>query len=617
MTALFRRQAAELPSASTADDEDYAEKRAEKRRMSFWDLFFLAAAGVVGSGWLLGAANAEQGAGPWAVFSWLIGGALILTIAAVMVELSARQPKTGGLTFLPFQTCGPLLATVVAAGLWVFYAVSPASQGLPIVQGIVEWTRRPGRLGLIRTIGDSTILTGKGICLAALCMLLISAVNLLGPRLFLRVNNVLTAFKIAVPLTLVLLLAWAATQHLLHAGHVTPPPPGRAGHASSFDVVSVFTTLTSSGLIYAYLGFQGPLDFAGSVKRKGRWQGKNEAVRLRRAVYGTVCGSIILYTALQGIIIYLGHNGVKANGSPYIQFIHMAAPAWLAGPFTWVLHLDMVLSPVGAAMVFTYVLTREVAALSRVHLTHRGLQKRSRSEVPVPGNRLKQRLGERLDVYWLILLIDFLLSGVALLCFAGGWTALTAATSVLALVVYATPSVVLAALHRTKQIPVPLSGWRRSLPEVAFVLIAVIFFLTSWAQLWPGMAAFTVGCVVLFALPVVTAGERWYDATAYVRQFRHIRTNPAAKSAVVLFGFFAGLTLASLPYYTPPWQHASRLASVIQLASAVPVVILAMVVFRWLVRLSADYMKDNPPTLPNSRKSPGTPMSPSVTALGE
>lgn len=592
MTALFRRQAAEGASGSTG-----AEAQAEKRRMSFYDLFFLAAGGVVGSGWLLGAAQAGLGAGSWAVFSWLIGGALMLAIAVVMVELSARQPKTGGLTFLPFQTSGPLLATVVAAGVWVFYAVNPASEATAMVRGIYDWT---GWQGLVS--GDR--LTWDGIGWAVLGILLVSAVNLLGPRLFLRVNNILTAFKIVIPLVLVLLLVYAEIHpiqpaHL--ADHISPVSDGPAGTASHFDVVSVFTAVTSSGVIYAYLGFQGPLDFAGSVKREGRWQGRNQTVRLRRAVLGTVCGSVILYAALQFIVIYLSHRGVElaGNDSLYTQFVKMAAPGWLAGPFTWALNLDMVLSPAGTAMVFTYVLTREVAALSRVHLTHRGLQKRSRSEIPVPGDWLKNRLGERLDVYWLILLIDFLLSVVALLCFAGRWIELGAVPSILALVVYATPSVVLAALHRTKQVPVPLSGWRRGLPEVAFVLIAVIYFLAGWDLLWPGMVALTVGCVVLFALPVVAAGARWYDATAYVGQFRKTRKSPAAKSAVVLSGFFAVLAFASLPdKYVGP-KHP-----VIVLASAGPVVILAIVAFRWLVSLSVEYMADNPPTLPNSATAP-------------
>lgn len=593
MTAIFRGQDSESPSVST---DDRAEEEADKRRMSFYGLFFLAAGGVIGSGWLLGAAQANLGAGSWAVFSWLIGGALMLLIASVMVGLSSRQPKTGGLIFLPLQTSGPLLATVVAAGLWVFYAVNPASEATAMVRGIAQWTAQPGLVSF-----HSDRLTWEGIGLATFLIFLVTLVNLAGPRLFLHVNNALTIFKIAVPIVLVALLAYA---EIRSPGRASPISSGHAGQASHFDLVSVLTTVTSSGVIYAYLGFQGPLDFAGSVRRQGRWGDKSQTVRLRRAVYGTVCGSIFLYAALQFIVIYLTHHGVAVDGktSPYTQFVQMVAPRWLAGPVNWALHLDTVLSPAGSALVFTYVLTREVAALSRAHLTHRGLQKRHCSVILVPGRWLRRRLGERLDVYWLILIIDFFLSGLALVCFGGRWVDLGAVTSILALAVYATPSVVLVALHRKNLLPTPLPGWRRALSMGAFVSIAVIFVLAGWDRLWPGMAALTVACVVLFALPVVTGGSRWYDATAYVSQSGDLRRSPAAKSAVILFGFFAVSALASLPN-----KYAWPTHPLPQLASALPIGVLAVITFRWLVSLSEKYMGDNPPTLPNMPKSSEEP----------
>jgi len=127
----------------TAQAQPSAEEKSERRRMSFYDLFFLAAGGVIGSGWLFGAVQADQGTGSWAVLSWLIGGALMLVIVAVMVELSTVVPKTGGLTFLPLQSSGPLLATVVAAGVWVFYAVDPASEAVAMVRGLAAWSRWP------------------------------------------------------------------------------------------------------------------------------------------------------------------------------------------------------------------------------------------------------------------------------------------------------------------------------------------------------------------------------------------------------------------------------------------------------------------------------------------
>src|ERR1700677_3788020 len=119
------------------------ENRASEGRMSFWDLLFLAAGGVVGSGWLFAGTRADAAAGSWALGSWLIGGLLIVAVTAVMVEVSTKVPKTGGLIFLPLQTSGPLFATLVAAGVWGFYAANPAGECTSMVKNLAAWGKWP------------------------------------------------------------------------------------------------------------------------------------------------------------------------------------------------------------------------------------------------------------------------------------------------------------------------------------------------------------------------------------------------------------------------------------------------------------------------------------------
>ncbi|MBR7832890.1 APC family permease [Actinospica durhamensis] len=586
-------------SAPAAESLDAPERRADRRRLSAPALFFLAAGGVIGSGWTLGGLLADQGAGSWAVFSWLIGGGLMLVIASVMVILSTVAPKTGGLIFLPLQASGPVLATVVAAGLWVFYAINPASEAVAMTRALSGWTQARG---VIPAHGNG--LTGTGLGWAVALMLAVTAVNLLGPRLFLVVNGVLTVFKILVPVLIVLLLLYAELHPSGRAIHVSaaPAPLPTASVASSGassssghnDLATVLTTVTANGVIYAYLGFQGPLDFAGSVRRSGR----GEAARMRRAVYGTVCGSILLYVALQLVVVYLRHHTGSAQ-TPYTDFAQTVAPSWAAHPMSILINLDQVLSPAGAAMVFTYVLTREVAALSRAHLTHRGLQMSRYSVIAVRGARLRRLVGERLDVYWLILIVDFVISTVALLCMDGNWIVLGSITTVLALVVYVTPSVVLAALGRGARRDT-VRRRHRVLAEAAFVSIAVIFLLAGWDRLWPGMTALTVGCVLLFGMPKWADGRRWYDARLHAPQLLRLRGEHAnsARSAWLLYGFFGVITLVSL---LNEFVWPTHLA--VRLATAVPVAALAAVVFRALVDLSEQYMAVHPPTLPEPMRA--------------
>ena len=579
------------PPSPAASPPAQAQDRAEARRLSAFSLFFLAMGGVLGSGWMLSMVPSGNRIGLGLPLGWLLGGVLMLLVVTVMVELSTTAPKTGGLIFLPLQSSGPLLATVVAAGLWVFYAVNPASEAAAMIRGLVQWLdwhglTRPG------TSADSLTWTGRG--LAVLFVALIAAVNLLGPRWFLRINAVLTLFKLLVPLLVIALTVYAWTHH----SSVRLGQPASAGSTGDPVLFPLLTSITGGSIVYAYLGFQGPLDFAGNVRR----QGIGEAARLRRAVYATVWGSILLYVSLEAVTVYLrlhtgqGPNSSNTSASLYTAFAQHAVPGWFGQLVGTLINLDSVLSPAGSALVFTYVLTREVAALSRAHLTHRGLQTSRYSVIPVaarPG--LRRLFGERLDVYWLILFWDCCLSAALLLFFHGNWNALSSLTSVLALVVYGTPGVVLAALYRRQGRVDRHARLYQLLAGTVFAAVAFAYFLGGWHQLWPSLAGLSAGCLVLFAVPAVFPGSRWYDAKSFASQLMHPRRNPSAQSALVFYGFFAVATLASLPvtYLWPGPDHNRA-----RLCCAVPIGVLGYAVFRRLVSLSVQYMEAHEPTLP-------------------
>lgn len=115
----------------------------------------------------------------------------MLLIAAVMVELGIAVPKTGGLIFLPLQAAGPLVATVVAAGLWIVYAVNPASEAVAMVHGLAYWFPSLLRNGeVLRNVAAPTPQSMEhaydfsmtGVLWAVVFMALIVGLNLLPPR---------------------------------------------------------------------------------------------------------------------------------------------------------------------------------------------------------------------------------------------------------------------------------------------------------------------------------------------------------------------------------------------------------------------------------------------------
>ncbi|MEU6770145.1 APC family permease [Streptomyces sp. NPDC046759] len=542
-----------------ADYED------EQRRLSVFHLVGLAAGGMIGSGWLLGANEAFHRAGSDAYLAWVFGGLLMLLIAAVMVELGTVAPKTGGLVFLPLQSSGALVATVVAAGLWIFYAINLSCEAVAMTRGL-SWKVR----GLL---DPSQALTLKGWGYALGFMAAISAVNLAAPRIFFRINSWLTVVKVVIPVLTVALLIAAGFDH--HSPHASGGGTGKGAGAALAAVVD-------SGVIFAYVGFQGPLDFAGNIKRWER--GIREAARLRRAVFGTITGAMVLYISLQ--VVFTKYqaaywNPAGTEPSPYAQFAFALSLWWLL----WLLRIGAVISPMGAGLVFAHALTREVAALSRAHLTHRGLQ-----------TAHKASLRRRYDVYWLVLVVDFFVAGIALLAVGGSWNSLVAITGVLTLVVYAVPGVVLVSLRDH------LTGWsrlRRGVREVlaraGFALIALILYGAGWASLWRGMATLTAGCALLLCLPILArwlpAFGRMYDAKVHVTRFRLWRTSPAAQAALWLTGHLALLTLLTLLGNSSVHVLPKLLGGFLAVAAA-------LVAFEGLVDASRRHMAEVAPMLP-------------------
>lgn len=67
-----------------------------QRKMGTFALTMTGIGSIIGSGWLFGAWKAAQIAGPAAIFSWVIGMVVILTIALSYAELGAMFPQAGG-----------------------------------------------------------------------------------------------------------------------------------------------------------------------------------------------------------------------------------------------------------------------------------------------------------------------------------------------------------------------------------------------------------------------------------------------------------------------------------------------------------------------------------------
>jgi amino acid transporter len=291
------------------------------------------------------------------------------------------------------------------------------------------------------------VLVAAGLCVA------LTALNWFGVRLFGRVNNLVTVFKIAVPVVTVVALIASGFQ------------PGRLtdhGGFAPYGYGAVLTALAAGGVVYSVNGFQAPIDFSGEARDPRR--------TVPLAVLAGIGLAVPLYLALQVAYLFSvpaaqlagGWSGVNFD-SPFGQLALLLNPHWLAA----VLYADAVVSPGGSAYVGVALDARHTYALAKNRLLPRSVMHVDpRSGIP------RRALALNLGVI-VVFLLPF-----------GGWTDIVAVMGDLYLLLYASAAV--AAGGFLVAAPDRLSGWVPGLRWIApasFVVATEFVYWSGWTQM--------------------------------------------------------------------------------------------------------------------------------------
>src|SRR6266478_9115193 len=90
-----------------------------KRSVGFYGLMFVSLGSIIGSGWLLGALNAAQVAGPASILSWILAAAMLALLALTYAELGATYPVAGGSARFPYYSHGPIAGFTAGWASWL------------------------------------------------------------------------------------------------------------------------------------------------------------------------------------------------------------------------------------------------------------------------------------------------------------------------------------------------------------------------------------------------------------------------------------------------------------------------------------------------------------------
>jgi len=236
---------------------------------------------MIGAGIFVLPGDAIEGAGSFAVLSFLVGGAIALLTALSASELGTAMPRSGGAYFYVNEAFGPLLGSVAGWANWMGLAFASAFYMVGFGRYVVNIAGLPGGFLVFGVVVPWTKLIGL------LGAALFIFINYVGAKETGRLQNIIVVILVII---LTVFTAYGATR----ASVANLPPPKGFG-----------PMLTTTGLIFvSYMGFVQITSVAEEIKEPGK--------NLPRAVIG----SVLIVTVIYALVLIVMSAAVEPG---YIQ----------------------------------------------------------------------------------------------------------------------------------------------------------------------------------------------------------------------------------------------------------------------------------------------------------
>jgi amino acid transporter len=422
-----------------------------KRELGLVGATWASETSIIGSGWLFGSLYASQAIGGASVIAWAIGGVIVIVLALCHAELGAMYPVSGGTARFPHFAFGSVagigfgffayVQAVTIAPIECFAFMQYASYYWPSIYDPVKGN-----------------VTGTGFALTIVLMAVFTAVNFLAMRIFARVNNVITWWKVAIPVLAIIVLLFKFHGSNFTAGGLGFAPGGIKGLTAA---------LPAAGIVFAFSGFEQADQLAGEIKNPGR--------NLPRAIIIAVLIGTAIYCLLQIAFIGAmpasqlthGFAGITDAGilaGPFAGLAGIVGLGWLAT----VLRIDAFVSPSGTGLIYVTGTSRVSYGLSR--------------------NRYYPQIFGRVNangVPWVGLLFAFVIGLFFLLPFPS-WHSLVGLITAASVLMYAGAPLSLGAFRG--QVPDADRPYRMPaaavLTPVAFILADLLIYWSGFEVLW-------------------------------------------------------------------------------------------------------------------------------------
>ncbi len=329
-----------------------------KRELGLIGATWVSASSIIGAGWVVGGA---------AVLAWLIAAVMIMILALCHAELGAMYPVSGGTARFPHFAFGSM------AGIgFGFFSYMQAVTIAPVE--CLAFTQYASHYwpGLFNATAG---VTRAGFILMIVLMAAFVAVNFLAMRIFARVNNVITWWKVAVPvLAIIVLLGQFHGRNFTAGGSFMPG-----------GIKALLGTLPAAGIIFAFLGFEQANQLAGEIKNPQR--------NVPRAIIISVLVAAGIYCLVQ--VAFIGAMPASQIGKGFANITNsnilsgpltgLAGILGLSGWLAFILRVDGFVAPAGTGLIYTTGTSRVSYGLARNRYAPQSFTEGSSKRIPWVG----------------------------------------------------------------------------------------------------------------------------------------------------------------------------------------------------------------------------------------
>ena len=330
-----------------------------KTKISTFQLILLSTGSIIGAGWLFAPFYGFQIAGVGVIISWIITAIITFIIALSFAEVSGILPIVGGLSRFIGITHNKNMAFVFLGLSWLSYVVY-----LPIeAQSAIQY------LGfffnpLVVRDGINVCLSSLGLCIAFLIIIALTWFNCMVISKVAKANSWVSVWKLIVPIgiAIIFIISFGKWDNVINNYHQTP-----------LSLEKILLAITSSGIAFAFAGFQNGLILARNTKNPNK--------ALPASLFMPIIIGSIIYLCLSMTFIACLTNTNQITKNTVAPLLGLVS---LFGMHTLylILFIDAVIAPLGTANVYTAVTGRILYGLGHDFLPNSILMRLNKYSAP-------------------------------------------------------------------------------------------------------------------------------------------------------------------------------------------------------------------------------------------